>query len=91
VVTPKQLLVGRPTTVHLAIRNGVSGVAGVRVGVKGAGLSLITRKSNALGKITVRIKPKKAGIVTFKTVTASSGCRVSKRLGVAGGFTNLTG
>ena len=53
-VSPKQLFVGRPTTVHLTIMNGASGVAGVRVGVKGAGVSLTTRKSNALGKITVR-------------------------------------
>ena len=91
-VKPKQLVVNHATTVHLTIMNGSSGVSGVRVGVKGAGVNLLTAKSNALGKITVRVKPKHSGIVTFKTVKTTSACRVSKRLGVPkGAEKTLTG
>jgi uncharacterized repeat protein (TIGR01451 family) len=91
-VKPKQLVVNHATTVHLTIMNGSNGVAGVRVGVKGAGVHLLTHKSDASGKITVKVKPTHAGIVTFKTVKTTSACRVSKKLGVPkGAEKTLTG
>jgi uncharacterized repeat protein (TIGR01451 family) len=91
-VKPKQLVVDHATKVHLTIMNGSNGVAGVRVGVKGAGVNILTKKSNMHGQITVKVKPKKAGIVTFKTVKTTSACRVSKRLGVPkGAEKTLTG
>ena len=92
-VLPKQLnSAGRATTVRLKITNGMKGVAGVRVLIKGAGLSLMTAKSNAQGKISIRIKPKQAGVVTFKTVSTSSACKALKRLGVPkGAEKTLTG
>ena len=92
-VLPRQLnSAGRATTVRLKITNGMKGVAGVRVLIKGAGLSLMTAKSNAQGKISLRIKPKRAGVVTFKTVSTSSACKALKRLGVPKGVEKtLTG
>jgi uncharacterized repeat protein (TIGR01451 family) len=89
---PKQLSVGQATTVHIKIANGSNGVAGVRVGIKGAGLSLTTRKSNAKGMITTKIKPKRAGVVIFRTVKLTSACKVSRKLGVPKGISKtLTG
>src|SRR5262249_9813074 len=91
-VKPKQLSVGHATTVHVTITDGKTGVPGVRIGVKGAGVSLISPKSNALGKVTVRVKPKHAGIVTFRTIQATSACRLAKRVGVPkGAEKTLTG
>jgi uncharacterized repeat protein (TIGR01451 family)/uncharacterized repeat protein (TIGR02543 family) len=91
-VTPKQLFAGRATTLHMKIMNGHKGVAGVRVRIKGAGLNLLTSRSNALGRITQKINPKHPGIVTFKTVTKGSACRVSEQLGVVKGVQQeLTG
>jgi uncharacterized repeat protein (TIGR01451 family) len=91
-IKPKQLSVGHATTVHLTITDGKNGVAGVRVGIKGAGVNFITGRSNAMGKVTARVKPKRAGIVTFRTVKATSACRVSKRIGVPkGAEKTLTG
>ena len=91
VVKPKQLFVGQSRTVHLKIVSGVKGVAGVRVRIKGAGLSLLTRSSNSSGKITAKIKPKRAGVVTFKTVSKTDACLVSKRIGAIKGNISLTG
>ena len=91
-VTPKQLFAGKATTLHMKVMNGLVGVAGVRVRIKGAGLSLITGLSSASGKITQKIKPVKPGIVTFKTVSKGTSCRISKRLGAAkGAEKTLTG
>ncbi len=91
-VKPKALNVGQSTKIHLKITNGLKGVAGIRVRIKGAGLSLITGKSNAKGKITTKIKPKRSGIVTFRTVSTTSSCKLSKRLGaVKAANISLTG
>jgi len=91
VVKPKQLFVGQSTTIRLRIMSGLKGVSGVRVRIKGAGVSLLTRSSSANGKITTRIKPKRAGVVTFKTVSKTTACLVSKRIGAIKGNISLTG
>jgi len=91
-VKAKQLVAGQSTTVHLRIMNGFKGVAGVRVRIKGAGVARTTGRSNAMGKITTKIKPKRSGVVTFKTVSPTKACLVSKRLGaIKGKNISLTG
>ena len=90
-VRPKQLFVDQSTRLHIQVTNGRKPVAGVRVRITGAGLSLITGPSNARGKITGTIKPKRAGIVIFRTISASKACTASKRLGAIKGNISLTG
>jgi uncharacterized repeat protein (TIGR01451 family) len=87
-VLPKQLYVGRATTMHIKVTRAKKAVAGVRVKIKGPkGLHKTTAKSNAKGKITQKIKVMKAGIVTFTPiVTSGSACKVP-RVGVTGVFT----
>jgi uncharacterized repeat protein (TIGR01451 family) len=86
-VLPKQLYVGRVTKVHIKVTQNHKAVKGVRVQIKGPGVHVTTAKSNAKGKVSQRIKPKKAGIVTFKPiVTSGSACKVP-RVGVTGVFT----
>ncbi len=90
VVKPNSLDVGRAQKVHIRVMRAGKAVAGVRVRIKGPGFLVTTSKSNAKGKITQRIYPRKAGIVKF-TPIASKACKVV-RTGVAGVINqNLTG
>jgi uncharacterized repeat protein (TIGR01451 family) len=81
-VKPKQLNVNQTATLHITVRRGVKVVQGVRVRITGPGILVITNKSNANGKITRKLTPKKIGILYFKPV-ASKACKVS-RVGIAG-------
>jgi hypothetical protein len=89
-VRPKQLFVNQQTTVHIKVTNGRRPVAGVRVSIAGAGLSFLTRPSNAKGWITRTIKPSRGGIVFFRT-KATRACNVSLRVGAIKGNIDLTG
>ncbi|HEY2355303.1 MAG TPA: DUF11 domain-containing protein, partial [Gaiellaceae bacterium] len=86
-VLPKQLYVGRATKMHITVTQNHKALAGVRVQIKGPGIHVTTRKSNAKGKVTQKIKPKKAGIVTFKPLVTSGGACKVPRVGVTGVFT----
>jgi len=88
-VKPKQLYAGKPTTMHITVKNGIKPVSGVRVEITGPGVHFITHPSNSHGKITTKITVKKAGIVTFRPV-ANKSCKLT-RAGVAGVNISLTG
>jgi uncharacterized repeat protein (TIGR01451 family) len=66
VVRPSQFQKGKATTLHMEVMQGRKVVKGVRVRIKGAGVNVITIRSNASGKITKTITPKKYGIVAFR-------------------------
>jgi uncharacterized repeat protein (TIGR01451 family) len=85
VVKPKQIYAGRKTTMHIKVTILHKGVKGVRVRIKGPGLRVTTKASNAKGKITQTIHPKKTGIVTFRPI-ANKSCQVPE-VGVTGVFT----
>jgi uncharacterized repeat protein (TIGR01451 family) len=85
-VTPGQLYAGRKTKMHLKVTQDKKAVKGVRVRIKGPGISVVTSKSNAKGKITKTIKPKKAGVVTFRPIVSGASCKVP-RVGITGVFT----
>jgi uncharacterized repeat protein (TIGR01451 family) len=84
-VAPKQLFVGRNTTLTIHLTKHNLAVAGVRVLIKGPKLNMRTKPSNAKGIVKQQLKMKKAGIVTF-TPIASKRCN-TKRVGVTGVFT----
>jgi uncharacterized repeat protein (TIGR01451 family) len=84
-VKPNQLYAGRATTMHIKVISNHRTVRGVRVRIKGPGLSLTTKPSNAKGKIAKTIKPRKAGIVTFRPLATKS-CKIP-RVGITGVFT----
>jgi uncharacterized repeat protein (TIGR01451 family) len=84
-VSPKQLFVGRKTTLHIRISQGGKAKAGVRVKIKGPKLNITTKRSNHKGAIKQVVKVKKAGVLIF-TPIASKKCS-TKRVGVTGVFT----
>jgi hypothetical protein len=84
-VTPKQLFVGRSTTLTIHLTQDKKAVSGVRVQIKGAKVNIRTKPSNSRGIITQHVKMKKAGILTFSPI-ASNKCN-TKRVGITQVFT----
>jgi len=67
-VRPKQFQKNKVAIVHMQVMKGNKVVKGVRVRIKGPGISLITNRSNATGQIVQKIKPNKSGIVSFRPI-----------------------
>jgi uncharacterized repeat protein (TIGR01451 family) len=86
-VMPKQLFAGRTTTMHIRVTQGRKAIAGVRVRIKGPGISAITKPSDKRGKILKKIHPKKAGVVTFRPIVTDSAACGIPRIGITGVFT----
>jgi uncharacterized repeat protein (TIGR01451 family) len=84
-VAPKTLFVGRKVTLTIKVTQKGKAVKGIRVKIKGSTLNLTTGPSNAKGMVTVKVNPKKAGIVTIVPVS-HKGC-TNPRIGVTGVFT----
>jgi uncharacterized repeat protein (TIGR01451 family) len=84
-VTPKQLFVGRKTTLTIHVTQGGKAVKGIHVRIKGAKINVRTKASNSKGVIKHNLKMKKAGILIF-TPIASKACN-TKRVGVTNVFT----
>jgi uncharacterized repeat protein (TIGR01451 family) len=84
-VTPKQLFVGRKTTLTIHVTQHGKAKAGVRVLIKGPHFHMRSKRSNAKGVIKQTVKMKKAGAMIF-TPIASKRCN-TKRIGVTGVFT----
>jgi uncharacterized repeat protein (TIGR01451 family) len=84
-VTPKQLFVGRKTTLTIHVTQGGKAVSGIHVRIKGAKVNLRTGASNSKGVIKTTLKLKKAGVLVF-TPIASKACN-TKRVGVTNVFT----
>ena len=84
-VTPKQLFVGRKTTLKIHLTKNNKAVSGIHVRIKGPKLNLKTKASNSKGMIKQTVKMKKAGVLIF-TPIASKACN-TKRVGVTNVFT----
>jgi uncharacterized repeat protein (TIGR01451 family) len=84
-VTPKQLFVGRKTTLKIHLTKQGKAVKGVHVRIKGPKVNIRTQASNGKGMIKRTIKLKKAGVLVF-TPIASKACN-TKRVGVTNVFT----
>jgi hypothetical protein len=84
-VTPKQLFVGRKTTLTIHVSQGGKAVKGIHVRIKGAKVNVKTKASNGKGVIKRSIKMKKAGVLVFSPI-ASKRCN-TQRVGVTNVFT----
>jgi uncharacterized repeat protein (TIGR01451 family) len=85
VVAPKSLTVGKSGNLQLHVTAKSKAIAGVRVEIRGPGILVLSGRTNAAGKVTVAIHPKKPGIVTLKPA-AYKGC-TAPRIGVIAAFT----
>jgi hypothetical protein len=87
-IRPGQLIVGRKTTVTIHLTQAGKAAKGVRVRIKGAGINLKTKPSNAKGVTKRVLKMKKKGILVFTPLGSPNGAGCSgKRIGVRGVFT----
>jgi len=87
-ITPGQLIVGRKTTLTVFLKQGGKAAAGFRVRIKGAGIDVVTKRSNAKGVIKRDVKMKKAGVLVFTPIGGQNGGSCGgKRIGVRGVFT----
>jgi hypothetical protein len=87
-ITPGQLIVGRKTTLTVHLTQGGKAAAGFRVRIKGAGINVVTKRSNAKGVIKRVVKMKKKGVLTFTPIGGQNGGSCGgKRIGVRGVFT----
>jgi uncharacterized repeat protein (TIGR01451 family) len=84
-VTPKQLFVGRKTTLTIHVTQHGKAKSGVHVLIRGPHYLQRTKASNAKGIIKQTVKMKKAGAMIFSPI-ASKRCN-TKRIGVTGVFT----
>ena len=84
-VTPKQLFVGRKTTLTIHVTKQQKAVKGIHVRIEGAKVNIKTKASDSKGVIKQTIKLKKAGVLVF-TPIASKACN-TKRVGVTNVFT----
>jgi uncharacterized repeat protein (TIGR01451 family)/fimbrial isopeptide formation D2 family protein len=86
-ITPGQLIVGRKTTLTVFLKQGSKAAAGFRVRIKGAGLNVVTKRSDSKGVIKRVVKMKKKGVLVFTPLGGPAGSCGGKRIGVRGVFT----
>jgi uncharacterized repeat protein (TIGR01451 family) len=87
-VTPKQLFVGRKTTVTIHVTQQGKARKGIHVRIKGPKINVKTKASNVKGVIKHSIKMKKAGVLIFTPIPprGTASCN-TKRVGVTNVFT----
>ena len=76
---------GKPDKVKVVVTAGKKRVKGVKVAVKGAGVSKKGR-TNGKGVATIKINPKKAGLITVAVAESNKKACGSQRIGVVGVF-----
>ena len=86
-ITPGHLIVGRKTTLTVHLKPGAKAAAGFRVRIKGAGINVVTKRSNAKGVVKRVVKMKKKGVLLFTPLGGPAGNCGGKRIGVRGIFT----
>jgi hypothetical protein len=86
-IRPRQLFVGRKTTLTIHLTQASKAKAGVRVRIKGKKFSVVTKRSNAKGIIKKTVKLKRSGVLIFTPLTTGGVARCVGRIGVTGVFT----
>ncbi|MBA2383191.1 MAG: DUF11 domain-containing protein, partial [Actinobacteria bacterium] len=83
-VQSRTLLVGKKGTIRAVVSLRGKGVAGVRVIVRGPGISK-SGVSDSRGRVSISVRPARVGIVTLR-VTNQPGACATRRIGVVGVF-----
>ena len=87
-ITPGQLVVGRKTTVTMHLTQDNKAAPGFKVRIKGAGINVVTKASDARGIIKRTLKMKRKGILRFEPIRNNNGNSCGAvRVGVRGPFT----
>jgi hypothetical protein len=86
-VTPRQLFVGKKTTLKIHLTQGGKAKSGVKVKITGKKFNLVTKRSNASGLISQTVKMKRSGVLIFTPLTTGGVTRCVGRIGVTGVFT----
>ena len=76
---------GKPDKVTAKVTAGKKRVKGVKVSVRGAGVSK-TARTNGKGVAVLRINPRRPGIITVTVVESNQKLCGPKRIGVVGVF-----
>jgi len=85
-VSPKMIKAdGKPDKVSVTVTAGSKRVKGVLVVVRGAGVNK-TARTNGRGVATLKINPKKAGLITVSVAESNAKLCGPKRIGVVGVF-----
>jgi hypothetical protein len=84
-VAPGSLTAGSHALLRLRVTGNKKAISGVRVEVKGAGILKLSARTDAAGRVTMKLNPKKPGIVVLKSPSHVS-C-ATRRIGVVGAFT----
>jgi uncharacterized repeat protein (TIGR01451 family) len=85
VVAPKQLTVGKNSTLRLVVTAKNKPISGVKIEVKGSGILKLSNRTDKSGHVNIALHPKKPGIVLVKPASYK-GC-ANPRIGVIGAFT----
>jgi uncharacterized repeat protein (TIGR01451 family) len=87
-IRPGQLVVGRKTTLTIHLTQNHKAAPGFKVRIQGAGINVVTEKSNAKGIIKHALKMKRKGILRFSAIGGPNGNSCGAvRIGVRGPFT----
>jgi len=84
-VGQKNLTIGKPGTLELRVTGRSKPIPGVKVSVKGAGIQVLSGRTNNSGHVTLTVRPMKPGIVSFRAAAQKS-CNTA-RVGVVSAFT----
>lgn len=84
-VGPKALTAGKTGTLELRVTGKNKPISGTKVSIKGAGMMIVSGRTNSTGRVSVTVHPKKAGIVVFRAASHKS-CSAA-RVGVVSAFT----
>jgi hypothetical protein len=82
--TPGNLTVGSHAELRLRVTGNNKPISGARVEVKGAGILKLSGRTDAAGRVTMKLNPKKPGLVVLKAASHPS-CATG-RVGVVGAF-----
>jgi hypothetical protein len=84
-VGPKNLTVGEAAKLRLRVTGRNKPISGTTVSIKGAGMLIVSGRTNSAGQVTLTVHPKKPGLVLFRSASHKS-CSTA-RVGVASAFT----
>ena len=84
-VAPKNLTVGKPATLRMRVTGSNKPIPGTTVSIKGAGIQVLSGRTNGSGNVIATVHPRKPGLISFRSASHKS-CSTA-RVGVVSAFT----